>query len=65
MNYKHFCVHRSSFIVRLRMASLLLTLHSRGMWSAMTRTRWMIFGAMALGVAIVVYVVLFCPAECH
>ena len=49
----------------LRVASLLLTLYSRGMWNVMTRTRWMLLGAVALGIVIVVYFVLFCPEECH
>ena len=31
----------------------------------MTRTQWLLLGAVALGIAIVVYLVLFCPAECH
>jgi type II secretory pathway component PulM len=31
----------------------------------MTRARWLLFGAVALGIAIVVYLVFFCPAECH
>ena len=29
------------------------------------KNRWLLFGAIALGVAIVVYVVFFCPDECH
>jgi hypothetical protein len=31
----------------------------------MTRTRWLIIGAVALGIAVVIYLVLFCPEECH
>jgi hypothetical protein len=31
----------------------------------MTRTQWLVFGAVALGIAIVVYVVFLCPVECH
>lgn len=31
----------------------------------MTRTRWLLIGAVTFGIAIVVYLVLFCPAECH
>lgn len=27
--------------------------------------RWLLIGAIALGVAIVVYLVFFCPDECH
>lgn len=29
------------------------------------KNRWLLFGAIALGVAIFVYVVFFCPDECH
>jgi hypothetical protein len=31
----------------------------------MTRTQWLIVGAALLGIAVAVYLVLFCPAECH
>jgi hypothetical protein len=31
----------------------------------MTRTTWLLIGAVALGIAIVVYFVFFCPVECH
>lgn len=31
----------------------------------MTRRQWWIMGAVALGIAIVVYLVFFCPEECH
>lgn len=30
----------------------------------MTRTQWLLLGAVALGIGIVVYLVFFCPAEC-
>jgi uncharacterized Rmd1/YagE family protein len=32
---------------------------------AMTRVQWWVIGAIALGIAIVVDLVFFCPAECH
>jgi hypothetical protein len=31
----------------------------------MTRAQWLLVGAVVLGIAIVVYIVLFCPTECH
>jgi len=31
----------------------------------MTRAQWLAIGAVALGIAIVVYLVFFCPEECH
>lgn len=31
----------------------------------MTRKTWLLIGAVALGIAIVVYFVFFCPVECH
>lgn len=31
----------------------------------MTRTKWLIAGALAVGALIVLYLVFFCPAECH
>jgi hypothetical protein len=31
----------------------------------MTRTAWLVIGAVALGIAIVVYLVFLCPTECH
>jgi hypothetical protein len=31
----------------------------------MTRTQWLLLGAIGLGLAIVVYVVFFCPTDCQ
>jgi len=31
----------------------------------MSRTIWLLIGAVALGIAIVVYLVFLCPAECQ
>lgn len=31
----------------------------------MTRTQWILVGAIALGVAVGVYVLFFCPTDCH
>ncbi len=31
----------------------------------MTRTHWLMLGAVLLGVAIVIYFVFLCPTECH
>lgn len=31
----------------------------------MSRAQWWVVGAVALGIAVVVYLVFFCPAECH
>jgi hypothetical protein len=31
----------------------------------MTHSQWMIAGAVMLGIAVLVYLVFFCPAECH
>ncbi len=31
----------------------------------MTRAQWWAIGAIALGIAVVVYIIFFCPAECH
>lgn len=31
----------------------------------MTQRHWWLLGAVALGIAIVMYLVFFCPAECH
>ncbi len=31
----------------------------------MTRAQWLVVGAVALGIAIVVYLVFFCPEECQ
>jgi hypothetical protein len=31
----------------------------------MTRAQWLLLGAIGLGLAIVVYVVFFCPADCQ
>ncbi len=53
------------------MAPLLLMPHGGRAWievgeeGKMTRAQWWLLGAVLLGVVIVVYVVLFCPTECH
>lgn len=31
----------------------------------MSRTHWWLIGAITVAVAIVLYLVLFCPTECH
>ncbi len=31
----------------------------------MTSARWWLVGALILGMAVIVYVVLFCPTDCH
>lgn len=31
----------------------------------MTRTQWLLVGAVALGIAVFVYLLIFCPLECH
>ncbi len=31
----------------------------------MTQAQWWLAGAIALGVGLVVYLVFFCPTECH
>jgi len=31
----------------------------------MTRTRWLLLGAVVLGLVIFVYLVFLCPRECH
>jgi hypothetical protein len=31
----------------------------------MTRTQWLLVGAVMVGVAVFLYLVIFCPAECH
>lgn len=31
----------------------------------MTRNRWLIFGAVLLGVGVFVYLVFFCPGTCE
>lgn len=31
----------------------------------MTRTQWILVGAITLGVAVGVYVLFFCPTDCH
>lgn len=30
-----------------------------------TRVRWLLAGAIAVGIAVAVYLLLLCPAECH
>lgn len=31
----------------------------------MTKTQWWLMGAVLLGLAIGLYILLFCPTECH
>lgn len=31
----------------------------------MTRGTWLLLGAVVLGLAVFVYLVFFCPTECH
>lgn len=31
----------------------------------MTRNRWLLFGAVLLGLAVVAYLVFFCPGTCE
>ncbi len=31
----------------------------------MTRGRWLLWGVVAIGIAIVLYLVVFCPTECY
>ncbi|MCE3223094.1 MAG: hypothetical protein K0S58_1274 [Nitrospira sp.] len=31
----------------------------------MSRTQWLLLGAVLMGVAIAVYLIFFCPTECH
>jgi hypothetical protein len=31
----------------------------------MARERWIVIGVVVLGIAIMMYLVFFCPAECH
>jgi len=31
----------------------------------MSRVHWWLVGAIALGIAVLVYLVFFCPEECH
>ncbi len=33
--------------------------------STMTRGRWLLLGAVAIGIAIVLYLVVLCPTECY
>jgi len=51
------------------MALLLLSKKSKGMGVAdkvtMTRTGWLLLGAVMLGVVVFLYFVVFCPVECH
>jgi hypothetical protein len=37
----------------------------RKMEMAMTQAKWWLLGAVLLGIAIFVYLVFFCPTECH
>lgn len=48
------------------MALLLLTEgHVTIEGGGMQQRTWWLLGAVALGIAIVVYLVFFCPTECH
>lgn len=31
----------------------------------MTRAQWWLLGAVGLGLAIAIYLIFFCPTECH
>lgn len=31
----------------------------------MTRTHWFLIGAIALGMAVALYLLFFCPTDCH
>jgi len=31
----------------------------------MSRTSWLLVGALILGTAVAVYLIFFCPTECH
>lgn len=31
----------------------------------MTRTSWLLLGALLIGLVVFLYIVFFCPAECH
>lgn len=31
----------------------------------MTRAQWLLLGAVLLGIAVLFYVLFFCPTECH
>lgn len=31
----------------------------------MTRTTWLVLGALLIGVAVFLYIVFLCPTECH
>lgn len=55
------CSRRSPWLAG--MALLLLTFLLRR--ARMTQRHWWLLGAVALGIAIVMYLVFFCPAECH
>jgi type II secretory pathway component PulM len=37
----------------------------RQLGGTMTRTQWLLLGAVGLAVAIVVYLIFFCPADCQ
>jgi hypothetical protein len=32
---------------------------------SMTKGQWLLLGAVAIGIAVGVYIVFFCPTECH
>lgn len=31
----------------------------------MTRARWLVIGTVVVGVMVVLYLIFFCPSECH
>ena len=31
----------------------------------MTRAQWLLVGAVLLGVGVAIYLIFFCPTECH
>ena len=31
----------------------------------MSRTQWLLLGAVLIGVAVAVYLIFLCPSECH
>ena len=31
----------------------------------MSRTQWLFFGAVLVGIAVALYLIFFCPTDCH
>lgn len=31
----------------------------------MSRTQWLFLGAMLIGIAVALYLIFFCPTDCH